>query len=190
MAKRSLVVKLLLAAGAVAAVVVVALLVIPGSSEDRAPRNASQAPVPQEEAATPEAPKQKQRGSPGWSMKPGTYTGRYRMVWSSDPKLAGSGQLTLFMRSVMEPKPGKLPSGILDLRGQEQTNVLYLSEFSHSKQRNVADVNIGNFGYAAVGRLRVLRIDPAGELITVSLTGEPDLRLDLRFRRYSNASHP
>jgi hypothetical protein len=192
--------KILAALGVLAAVVLgIVLLDVTGSSKDESPtstqarRSSTAAPRAggaQRAEATPRPPKALERGEPGWSMNPGAYVGRYRMVASSDPRIASTGQLTLFMRPVREPKPATLPSGILDYTGADETNVLYLTKFSHLRRQNVAEVNAGNFGYAPVGALRVVDFDAGREQITVAVTAARGLRLNMRFARFSKSSHP
>jgi hypothetical protein len=126
----------------------------------------------------------------GWpSQQPG-YLGRYRMTWSSDHIFAGAGLLTLFIRQVSQPSKMNVPSGVLSVYGQDETAVFYLTKFRHEGARGYADVSTGNFGYPAVGQIKLLGLDIRRHALTLVFTPVHGGPVQFGFIRYSSSPHP
>lgn len=123
----------------------------------------------------------------GWPGSPGRYLGRYRLVHTTDRKLAETGRLTLFLR-VVKPLPKPVLSGILALHGMHSMNVFYLTNLSHQEKRLLAVINLGSYKGPMAGKFVVMKMHRANWTVLVHLQGVG--RHTFRFHRYSKNPHP
>lgn len=123
----------------------------------------------------------------GWPDSPGPYLGRYRLVHTTDRKLAETGRLTLFLR-VVKPLPKPVLSGILALHGMHSMNVFYLTNLSHHGKRLLAVINLGSYKGPVGGKFVVMKIHGANWNVIIQLHGVG--RHKFRFHRYSKNPHP
>jgi hypothetical protein len=124
---------------------------------------------------------------PGWPGASSQYLGRYHLTTSSDPALATSGELTVFLR-VVRPNPKPVLSGILALDTKTQSNVVYLTKFMHAGTKLWTTVNLGIYTGPVLGQFEVTSVQDghlAGEIVQ-----KGSAPVALRFVRFTTNPHP
>jgi hypothetical protein len=127
---------------------------------------------------------------PGWPGGNAQYLGRYKIVKSSDPALAKSGQLTIFLRSKVPGTKGPILGGILAMTGSSGVNVVYLTQFKHTGALLSTVVNLGIYTGPVIGVFKVTAIDVKTGLITAKFVPHSGGPISLEFSRFSKNPQP